>query len=103
MSGAEIAKSSRWGSPSPMKSTPTLSASTASSTTSRRTCACGVRLPSGARVTSPNVSRPSSTSCIDDDPVFQKGQSDDSQTQGRPLPSLLAQEEPEDRQAPEPG
>jgi hypothetical protein len=60
-SGAEIAKSSRWCSPTPKKSSPSSSASTASSTTLRITCAWLTAVPSGVTVTSPNVSTPSST------------------------------------------
>ena len=48
-SGAETAKSARWCSPTPKKSTPSVSASTASSMTSRMTCACGSELAVGPR------------------------------------------------------
>jgi hypothetical protein len=53
--GARLASS-----PTPMKSTPTSSARTASSTRLRMTCAACSGLPSGPSVTSPKVSRPNS-------------------------------------------
>ena len=59
-SGAETAKSARWCSPTPKKSTPSVSARIASSMTSRMTCAWGRSWPSGPAVMSPKVSSPSS-------------------------------------------
>ena len=47
VSGEETAKSSRWCSPMPKKSSPTWSASTASATTLRITCAPPSIRPSG--------------------------------------------------------
>src|SRR5260370_19537529 len=52
-----------------MKSTPSWSARTASSTTLRITRVCGSTLPSSSTVTSPKVSRPSSTRSITDSNV----------------------------------
>ena len=60
-SGEQIAKSSRWCSPMPKKSTPTWSASTACSTTLRMTWGYGTFAPAASTSTSPKVSRPSST------------------------------------------
>jgi hypothetical protein len=60
VSGEEMAKSVRWCSPTPMKSTPTWSANTASSTTLRITSARRNGVPDASTVTSPNVSMPSS-------------------------------------------
>src|ERR1044072_2972809 len=60
ISGAETAKSARWCSPTPIASTPTSSARTASSTRLRITCAASSGLPSGPSVMSPKVSRQSS-------------------------------------------
>ena len=59
-SGADMAKSGRWCSPTPKASMPSWSASTACSITSRMTWACVLRRPSGPAVTSPNVSSPNS-------------------------------------------
>jgi hypothetical protein len=59
-SGAEMAKSARWCSPSPIKSIPSSSANVASSMTSRITWACASSFPPALRVTSPNVSSPNS-------------------------------------------
>ena len=63
-SGADTAKSARWCSPMPMKSTPTWSASTPSSTTSRSTWAPERGRPSASTVTSPKVSRPNSSGLL---------------------------------------
>ena len=60
MSGADTAKSSLWCSPTPMKSMPTESASTAWSTMFLITWWWGSGVPSASTVTSPNVSSPSS-------------------------------------------
>ena len=61
-SGLETAKSARWCSPTPKKSRPTRSASTASSTMSRITWAWGRDSPWASYVTPPKVSRPNSIS-----------------------------------------
>src|SRR5690606_26000310 len=52
----------------PKTSTPSRSASTASSTTSRITWACGRCRPSASTVTSPNVSRPISNDAMSPPP-----------------------------------
>lgn len=66
VSGEEIAKSARWCSPSPMKSSPSSSASTASSTTLRITCAWVIMAPDASLVTSPKVSNPNSSGAVID-------------------------------------
>jgi hypothetical protein len=69
VSGAEIEYSGRWCSPSAIASTPSSSASTASCTTCRIAAASDTSSPVGPSGTSPNVSRPNSSSFITAAPV----------------------------------
>ena len=59
----DTAKSLRWCSPMPKKSSPTWSARTASATTFRSTCGWGSSSPAASKVTSPKVSSPNSIFC----------------------------------------